>query len=241
MFVIQSLPRCGTHLVRTSLQSHGDIVCFGEVFNPSSREHGFTVARPTVAEVIDHCRARSTPAGFVAHAFVGLEPTETGPSLDQGYRRRPEVRAAQGLWHAIPPNTPVITLRRKNLLARYVSELVAHQRNRWLVRVGEKVPFPVQVAICREHMLEDFARTEALMEIARRRLPSALGIRYEDLVTDQSAAFDQILAHLGLAPRPLIPGTVKVGRPLVESIRNFGEVRAWLADTRFEAFLEMPI
>jgi hypothetical protein len=97
MFVIQSLPRCGTHLVRTALQSHGDIVCFGEVFNPYSREHGFPVARPAVAEFLDHCRARSTPAGFVAHAFVGLEPTEMGPGLDQAYRRRREVRAAQGL------------------------------------------------------------------------------------------------------------------------------------------------
>jgi hypothetical protein len=93
----------------------------------------------------------------------------------------------------------VITLRRENLLARYVSELVAHLRNRWLVRVGERVPLPVQVAIRREHMLEDFARTEALMEIARRRFPSALDV----------------------------------------SISNFGEVRAWLADTHFEAFLEM--
>jgi hypothetical protein len=240
MFVIQSLPRCGTHLVRTALQSHGEIVCFGEVFNPYSREHGFPVARPAVAEVLDHCQARSTPAGFVAHAFVGLEATETGPGLDEAYRRRPEVRTAQGLWPAIPPNTPVITLRRENLLARYVSELIAHQRNRWLVSVGEKVPLPIQVAIRREHMLEDFARTESLMEIARRRFSSALGIRYEDLVTDQSAAFDQILAHLGLAPRPLIPGTVKVGRPLEQTIRNFGEVRAWLADTRFAAFLEMP-
>jgi hypothetical protein len=184
MFVIQSLPRCGTHLVRTALQSHGDMVCFGEVFNPYSREHGFPVACPSVAEVLYHCRARSTPAGFVAHAFVGLETTETGTGLDEAYRRRPEVRAALGLWPAIPPNTPVITLGRENLLARYVSELVAHQRNRWLVRVGEKVPLPIQVTIRREHMLEDFARTEALMEIARRRFSTALGIRYEDLVTD---------------------------------------------------------
>lgn len=240
MFVIQSVPRCGTHLVRTALQSHGDIVCFGEVFNPYSREHGFPVARPTFAEVLDHCRPRPTPTGFVAHAFVGLEATENGLGLDQAYRRRPEVRAAQGLWRAIPPNTPVITLRRGNLLARYVSELIAHQRNRWFVRVGEKLPATVQVAIHRERMLEDFARTESLMEIARRRFPSALGIRYEDLVTDPGTAFDQIQAHLGVASRPLTPGTVKVGRPLEETITNYDDVRAWLTGTRFVVFLEMP-
>jgi hypothetical protein len=240
MFVIQSLPRCGTHLVRTALQSHGDIVCFGEVFNPYSREHGFPVMRPTVADVLDHCRTRSRPAGFVAHAFVGLEPTESGPGLDEAYRRRPEVRSARGLWPAVPPNTPVITLRRENLLARYVSELIAHQRNRWLVRVGEKLPATVPVAIQRERMLEDFARTESLMEIARRRFPSALGIRYEDLVTAPGTAFQKIQARLCVAPRPLIPGTVKVGRPLEESISNIDEVSPWLAGTRYATFLEMP-
>ncbi len=240
MFVIQSLPRCGTQLVRTALQSHGDIVCFGEVFNPYSHEHGFPVVRPAVAEVLDHCRARLTPTGFVAHAFVGLESSETGPGLDEAYRRRPEVRAAQGLWPTIPPNTPVITLRRGNLLARYVSELIAHQRNRWLVRVGEKLPAIVRVAIHRERMLEDFARTEALVEIAWRRFPSALGIRYEDLVTDQGSAFEEIQAHLGLSPRTLIPGTVKVGRPFEETVSNYSEVRAWLAGTRYAAFLELP-
>jgi len=89
-------------------------------------------------------------------------------------------------------------------------------------------------------MLEDFARTESLLEIAQRRFPSALGICYENLVTDPVTAFKAIQAHLGIAPRPLIPGTVKVGRPLEETISNYGEVTAWLADTRFASFLEMP-
>jgi len=240
MFVIQSLPRCGTHLVRTALQSHGDIVCFGEVFNPYSREHGFPVVRPTVAEVLEHCRARPTPTGFVAHAFVGLESAETGPGLDEAYRRRPEVRSARGLWPAIPLNTPVITLRRENLLARYVSELIAHRRNRWLVRVGEILPATAQVAIHRERMLEDFARTESLMEIARQRFPAALAIRYENLVNDMGTALDQIQAHLGVARRTLILGTLKVGRPLEDTISNLDEVRQWLTGTRYAAFLEMP-
>ncbi len=53
-------------------------------------------------------------------------------------------------------------------------------------------------------------------------------------------ALDQIQAHLGVAQRPLIPGTVKVGRRLEETISNFEEVRRWLAGTLYAAFLEMP-
>jgi len=89
MFVIQSQPRCGTHLLRTAMHSRGDVVCFGEVFNPYSHEHGFPVEHPTVAEVLDHCQAQSKVTGFVAHAFVGLESSETGLGLDQAYEDAP--------------------------------------------------------------------------------------------------------------------------------------------------------
>ncbi|CAN5494572.1 hypothetical protein BH11PLA2_BH11PLA2_22670 [soil metagenome] len=240
MFVVQSLPRCGTHLLETALQSHGDIACYGEVFNPYSRSHGYPVDRPMVAEVIDHCRTQSLVTGFLAHAFVGLADEEVGPGLDLAYRARPEVRAARGLWQAIPPSTPVITLRRDNLLARYVSEQVARRHSVWCVRDGERLPDPGRLTIDCDAMLIDFARTEALVEIAGRRFPHALVVRYEDLVAEPAVTFDRVQAHIGVLMRRLIPGTVKLGRPLAETITNFDEVQTRLVGTRYEAFLEMP-
>ncbi|CAN5458111.1 hypothetical protein BH11PLA2_BH11PLA2_29000 [soil metagenome] len=241
MFVVQSLPRCGTHLLETALQSHGDISCYGEVFNPYSRSHGYPVDRPTVADVIEHCRTQTHETGFLAHAFVGLADEETGPGLDRAYRARPEVRTARGLWRAIPPSTPVITLRRDNLLARYVSEQVARRHSVWCVRDGERLPAPERLAVDCNAMLIDFACTEALVEIAGRRFPNALVVRYEELVAEPAVTFDRVQAYLGVVMRRLIPGTVKVGRPLAETITNFNEVRTRLVGTRYAAFPEMPI
>ena len=240
MFVVQSLPRCGTHLLETALQSHGDIACYGEVFNPYSRSHGYPVDRPTVAEVIEHCRTQKLVTGFLAHAFVGLADEESGPGLDRAYRARPEVRAAGGLWQEIPGSTHAITLRRDNLLARYVSEQVARRHSVWCVRDGDRLPAPERLAVDCNAMLIDFARTRALSEIANRRFPHALVVRYEELVAEPAVTFDRVQAYLGVVMRRLIPGTVKVGRPLAETITNYGEVLAWLADTRFASYLEMP-
>ena len=104
MFVIQSLPRCGTHLLRTALDSHPDIDCLGDVFDPnSSGRHGFPKLRPTPAEVITYCSTQARLTGFVAHAHAGLAEDETGAGLDEAYRAQPEVRAGPGLWQAIPP------------------------------------------------------------------------------------------------------------------------------------------
>lgn len=84
------------------------------------------------------------------------------------------------------------------------------------------------------------ARTESLIEIARRRFPRVLDVSYEELCANPDGVFELVQVFLGVDPRRLTPGTIKVGRPLVESIRNFDEVCRWLAGTRYAAFLEMP-
>lgn len=238
MFVIQSLPRCGTHLLRTALASHGEIDCFGEVFNPHSRIHRYPVQRPTIAEVIEHCQSQVRQTGFVAHAHVGLTEDETGPGLDRAYRQRSYVKAARGLWRTLPPDTLVITLRRNNLLERYVSWLVAHRRQDWLVYRGQAVPELVRVRVNCRQMLDDFERTETLMTIARNRFPHAVFATYEELVSEATPTFERIQSYLGVESRQLIPDTLKVGHPLRETIVNFDEVSSALRHTRYESFLD---
>ena len=240
MFVIQSLPRCGTHLLRTALDSHPDIDCLGDVFDPnSSGRHGFPKLRPTPAEVITYCSTQARLTGFVAHAHAGLAEDETGAGLDEAYRAQPEVRAGPGLWQAIPPATPVITLWRRNLLARHVSQLVAQHSSVWAVRRGDPLPPPPRLKVDCSQMLADFARIRALMEIARRRFPAALRVSYEQLVEQADTSFAKIQEFLGVVPKSLSPRTAKQGRPLAETIINLDEVEATLRGTHDARFLEM--
>jgi len=110
MFVVQSLPRCGTHLLRTAINSHGALWCYHEVFNPDMRAHRSPDMPPagirSVAEVVAHCRVQIRLTGFVAHAFTGLAEEEQGPGLDAAFRSRRDVRAGRGLWQAISATTP---------------------------------------------------------------------------------------------------------------------------------------
>lgn len=237
MFVIQSLPRCGTHLLRTALCSHGEITCFGEVFNPGSEIHGYPAKHPTVTDVLGHCLSQSQQTGFVAHAYVGLADHEIGPGLDHAFRRRADVNVAHGLWEAIPRDTPMVTLYRENLLKRYVSQLIAERRQIWLISKGDVVPPVERIWIDSGLMLKDFARTETLMSIAQSRFPSALRVSYEQLVEDAEFTFRSILEHMGAPIRSLVPGTSKVGRPLGETIVNYREVQSTLGGTRFETFI----
>ncbi|MCA9090162.1 MAG: hypothetical protein KDA90_16185 [Planctomycetaceae bacterium] len=237
MFVIQSLPRCGTHLLRTALCSHGEITCFGEVFNPGSEIHGYPAKHPTVTEVLGHCLSQSRQTGFVAHAYVGLADHEIGPGLERAFRLRADVNVAHGLWEAIPRDTPVVTLYRENLLERYVSQRIAERRQIWLVSKGQPVPLMERIRVDCNEMFKDFARVEALMEIARARFPDALRTSYEQLVDNADSTFGSILEFIGVPVTPLVPGTAKIGRPLGETIVNYREVRSSLCGTRFETFI----
>jgi len=238
LFVIQSLPRCGTHMLRTALQSHGKITCFGEVFNPDANQHQFPKLRPQPAEVIEYCQRQSHPTGFVAHAYVGLDPSETGPGLDAAYRNQYDVKAAAGLWRMIPRDACVITLWRENLLARHVSDLLAHARQIWQVGVGDPLPDTMQLKLDCRAMLASFVRTETLMTIARERFPNAHRVRYESMVEQRTNTFAEIQGYLGVERRPLTPNTLKLGRPLTETILNLNEVHRALRNTRYENYLE---
>lgn len=237
LFVIQSLPRCGTHMLRSALQSHGALTCFGEVFNPDAHQHPFS-QQPQPAEVIEYCQRQSQPTGFVAHAYTGLASDETGPGLDDEYRSRRDVKAAQSLWRMIPQNARVVTLYRENLLARYVSNLLANRRRVWNVRAGNPIPEAIQLELDCQKMLAHFAHTETLVRIARERFPNALRVSYESMVEQREYMFAKVQDYLGVERRSLTPNTLKLGRPLTETILNLDEVHRVLRNTRYENYLE---
>jgi hypothetical protein len=241
VFLIQSLPRCGTHLLRTLLESHPQITCFGEVFNPESVEHGFPVNLPSVTDVIDYCNSKDNPTGFVAHAYVGLNKEEKSFGFGHGFLQRPDVKAAAGLWQCIPSDAAVITLRRENLLARYVSHLVARSRKTWICYQEQKVPEVTKIRInCRE-MLDDFNMISKLTTIAEKRFPHALFISYEELALLSSDVLIRIQNHLGVEVHALKPRTLKVGKPLKETIVNYKDVQKALRGTPYGQYLETTL
>ncbi len=237
MFVIQSMPRCGTHLVLTALQSHPDLTCYGEVLNPFSTVHGFPDINPTAPKLIKHCKSAAKPTGFAAHAYVGLGPHERGPGIDKEFLSQKTVRCEVGFWHNLPKDCKVVTLRRDNLLERYVSMALATKHDIWRVQVGDPLLPPTVLTVNIPDMLKAFERTETLYAIAQERFPDALMLSYEEIVEDTNATLGQIQRYLGVKELPIKPTTVKTGRPMHETLVNYTAVQDAIRGTQYEHFL----
>lgn len=214
MFIVQSHQRCGTHMLRSALNSHRRVTCYGEVFHTNwIPECGpLPKCERTPHAVMAHCLSRKKQTGFVVHVMETTQPH----------------------WHCLPAGCKVVTLYRRNLLARHVSWLIALKTDKWNVTAGQPYE-PVKVRVDLPVMLEDFETTRWAYELQTLRAPASLRLSYEELC---SGGLQRVLLHLGVESTVIEPATLKMGRPLAESVTNYRQVQAVLAGTRFAEFLE---
>ena len=143
-----------------------------------------------------------------------------------------------------------ITLRRKNLLRKIVSSLVARETRRYhrdpndaaqLTRISID-PACVQIdADCKPLVgyLDDYSeRFETLARLLSGR--HSLTLTYEDDVSDDPRhAYRKVCDFLGLnAPEPEVPFGKTNPFPLSEIVTNLDEVATSLAGTRYEWMIE---
>jgi hypothetical protein len=118
-FLILSSPRCGTHMLRTSFSGHPNVVARTELFNPDwNRNEPFDDSMPAATVLAKHVfrpyPGRVGAVGFALHR----SGARLGNWLD--------------LWRLLEADTDlqVISLRRDDLLRRYVSFCLMRERNR---------------------------------------------------------------------------------------------------------------
>lgn len=220
-FMILSSPRCGSHMLRTSLDCHPRIECHTEVFNPD-----FTVFAPydsntTAAKILEgHVFCAQPPGiqsvGFILHRsgarFGGWEDLWSLLEADEGLR--------------------IISLRRENLLRRYLSYLTM------------KKP--------REHKLNpctlEPSELEAEFEARQREIASfderfaghpLLALTYEQLCGDCANTLETVQRFLGVPVEELAPGTNRNPRlDLRSAITNYDVLRAHFEGTVWSGFFE---
>jgi len=124
-FVILASPRTGSNLLCTLLQSHPDVLCHHELFNPEGifvslllRNMGFTLG--TIEE------RNAAPLNFLqniwinklGHQWLGFKMTH--------YQQSEVLNEV-----CADPSIHKIVLKRKARLKTYVSRLIAERNNRW--------------------------------------------------------------------------------------------------------------
>lgn len=218
-FVIRSLPRCGTHMLKSALDSHPEICCRGEILNPNKTQHdlaGWTVERI-------YQEYTGPAAGFVAHAFP--------PGCPQQYPAAPEI------WPIVQREKPVlIVLSRRDLLRRCASLALANKTNVWSIPQPQQVNTPAKpITLAPGQVREWIDRATEADSEARRLFPWAIFVDYEDLVADWETKIAEIQRAIGVREvLPLKPATQKQGsdRPIREVIANYDELRAEFKNRR---------
>ncbi len=256
-FVIVSYLRSGTHLLRTSLESHPSIVCQTEVFNSDNPNLPYPLSLPT-QQVLDQwvyndIAVDISHVGFVLQAYH-----------PHSLRAFPGIRANENwenIWDILAntANLKVIHLRRKNLLKRHLSHLKARASGQWhnwnAMQLGNvsllEKPDDSHIDQYKkssdsfhidENLLkQDFQEVEYWHNKAQDffKPQQCLSLNYEDLAQDLSNQSSKLLDFLGASPLNLNSAVRKLEkRSLAESITNYYELKKTFATTRWHVFFE---
>lgn len=255
-FVVVSYPRSGTHLLRTSLESHPDVVCQAEFFNSDSPQLPYPLSTPT-REILDAWIFPPFPAtvkraGFVLQAYhpralKAFPGIRANPAWDDVW---PRLAAMEGLL--------VIHLERRNLLRRHLSHCMSRQTGIWhswdrrrVERISHLAPPPPEqvgnepprqsVEIDPDRLFEDFHEVECWRRFAAEALGShpSLTVTYEELCGEYTEACRRVQRFLGVREIDLEPAVRKLeSRPLRDVIRNFHQLEAAFRGTEWESFFE---
>jgi LPS sulfotransferase NodH len=237
-FVILNAARTGSNYLSALLDSHPEILCHHEIFNP----HVVGVAR--------HLQVSGFQLGTI-------EERERDPLafLDRVWQT-PLGRRAIGFklcwrqheiaYRAVLADTSVrkVVLKRRNRVRTFVSLLRARQTGEWVVYDGDALsPQRPRIRVEPSELFDNIAFNDAYYDEIATTL-AATGqeshtLFYESLTDDDALA--RLLAFLDVGERDpaiLRGGTRKlINDPLPEVVANFEELHAALAGSPLEAEL----
>lgn len=222
MFILRGYKRCGTEMLRTALDCHSKIRCYGELL---SDKYEASIAELGITKYLQTYKLGQTD-GFV----IAAGPT-TGNEVVQAAVKQLTV-SAETL------SIPVIAIQRYDLLRLAVSDVIARTTGTYHVYLHEKpkrtthtlVMTPQQLCRAVDSAQNAFDSTSVLY-------PWAKVVMYEDLVRDWDNQINDIQDYLGVR-HELIGAMTR--RQEVRSIQaivyNYDELKEKLYDTRPELF-----
>ncbi len=232
-FVILATPRCGSNWLCTLLDSHPQILCHHELFNPdgiyiaySQRGMGWLPG--------DRQMQQDAPLTLLSEAWKqSLGFAVVGFKLNLGQ--------SATVFDAVLNDTGImkILISRRNRIRTFVSEKLAQISGAW-----ESYPDsthhsrPVPIHIEKKELVLHAQRNSRYYSRIRRHLfaseQPALEIEYESLADNQQQ--QRVLNFLGVdADQTLEASTHKINPgPLDQLISNYADLRKQLAGSDFE-------
>jgi len=233
-FVVLAAQRTGSNLLCTLLNSHPEILCHHEIFNPRGPRYAVT-HRDGSFDLGSLEERERDPVAFLnrvwrtrcGHPCVGFKMT-----------RGQDERVLRHLLD--DPSIKKIVLQRRNRIKTYVSQQIAQHLDEWEVYHSRELEpdrprIEVDVTRLREHIASNERFYREIGEPLQTRPDSYIKVEYEGLLSQ--TLHRQLLDFLGVEPRGvgLKPSSVKQNSAnLRELVSNFAELEEALRGTDLE-------
>jgi LPS sulfotransferase NodH len=178
-FVILAAPRTGSNLLCALLNSHPEILCHHEVFNPRGIFYALDL-RNGALDLGTPAERDADPFGFLARLWQ--IPGDAGCVGFKMTRGQSEEILNKVLGD---PTIKKIIVRRRNRVKTLVSELVAAATDQWeLYSAADRIACPT-VSLNLDHLLQHVAENDSFYDAIYRTLESEnqphLTLEYESL------------------------------------------------------------
>lgn len=242
-FIVLGRGRSGSNFLATSLETHPNIVAFGEVFNNLAREKGTVHFRyegydgqdPAMVKLRDE-----QPVEFIDTALYSTMPKNIQAVGFKLFYYHAKDSDWQAIWpHLQQLGVRAIHIQRRNLLESLVSEEIAQTTKAWSSKGTPKVPSPKQIELPVETCRTYFEAIDKLRSSHADMFESTLDLYYEDLVQDYAGELERVQDFLGVPQHNVTsPLRKQAKRPVAEVVSNFAELEKEFTGTPWAWFFE---
>lgn len=234
-FVVLAAPRTGSNWLCTLLDSHPEILCHHEIFNPERILYSLS------------CRGSLDLGTPEERDGDPLRLIDLVWRADFGYRAVGfKLNRGQNptVFREVlaDPNIRKIVIRRDNRIKTYVSEIIAERTGEWESYPGmelgkQKAHVAVDLEDLRRHIELNVAYYNNIYETLRATGQTWFDLTYEELATEDQRM--RLLNFLSVTPDARLREATRKQNPedLRDLIANFSELGAQLRGTELEAEL----
>ncbi len=229
-FVILAVPRTGSNLLCTLLNSHSQILCHHEIFNPQGVFTALDYRGQELA--VESLEERDAdPLAFLSRVWqTGRDGSCVGFKWTRGQNEEIFNNAVRD------SGVKKVVLRRRNRIKTYVSEKIAQETQQWEVYSRQDLQLPrPQVHVDPAQLLDHIATNQRFYaklstELSNRRQPH-LQVEFETLFDQSSQRRLLEFLEVSLEELPLAAASIKQNSTdLRDSIENFVELDSCLTD-----------
>lgn len=242
-FIILGTARTGSTLLRSLLNSHGEVIAFGELFRNLEDIGWDLMPYQEELQSVEIKKLRlKYPVAFLKRAVFAQYPNNIRAVGFKIFYYQAQENSQKTLWTWLRKNQDlkVIHIKRRNYLKTLASLTKAHKTNKWYRANPEDCdnsPISLTYERCLEYFnwLQDTSiYHDELFERERK-----IDIYYEDLAGNFSSEMRKVQDFLYLSHEPLIPSTLKQSdQGLSEVISNYFELKLQFKDTPWFKFFE---